>query len=114
MTTGTTGTTAASATTTAVTATDDRLAPDPRNFPLPRVHGPRGGGIPVFPGAKRGWARHSLHPGRRSGHPAGTQWLPTGTPVPRRVVYDDVVTMLVKRRHVDLLRVTSMSCRRFG
>ncbi|WP_418952541.1 putative leader peptide [Streptomyces albireticuli] len=24
------------------------------------------------------------------------------------------MTMLVKRRHVDLLRVTSMSCRRFG
>ncbi|MGW1071963.1 putative leader peptide [Streptomyces sp. NPDC002537] len=24
------------------------------------------------------------------------------------------VTMLVKRRHVDLLRVTSMSCRRYG
>ncbi|MEU2871152.1 putative leader peptide [Streptomyces olivoreticuli] len=26
----------------------------------------------------------------------------------------DDVTMLVKRRHVDLLRVTSMSCRRYG
>ncbi|WP_374223821.1 putative leader peptide [Streptomyces sp. ISL-11] len=24
------------------------------------------------------------------------------------------MTMLVKRRHVDLLRVTSMSCRRHG
>ncbi|MFI1800352.1 putative leader peptide [Streptomyces sp. NPDC020379] len=24
------------------------------------------------------------------------------------------VTMLVKRRHVDLLRVTSMSCRHYG
>ncbi|MEU1814665.1 putative leader peptide [Streptomyces sp. URMC 127] len=24
------------------------------------------------------------------------------------------MTMLVKRRHVDLLRVTSMSCRRYG
>ncbi|MFC5722971.1 putative leader peptide [Streptomyces gamaensis] len=35
-------------------------------------------------------------------------------PVPRPVVYDDRVTMLVKRRHVDLLRVTSMSCRRHG
>ncbi|WP_374230906.1 putative leader peptide [Streptomyces sp. UNOC14_S4] len=30
------------------------------------------------------------------------------------VVYDGDVTMLVKRRHVDLRRVTSMSCRRSG
>ncbi|WP_372478742.1 putative leader peptide [Streptomyces albireticuli] len=52
--------------------------------------------------------RYRAAPGRATGR------LPAGTPVPRAVVYDDEVTMLVKRRHVDLLRVTSMSCRRFG
>ncbi|MEV5377350.1 putative leader peptide [Streptomyces nondiastaticus] len=56
------------------------------------MHGPRGRGIPL--------------PGNRRSGPLA--------PVSRRVVYDGRVTMLVKRRHVDLLRVTSMSCRRYG
>ncbi|MGW2600908.1 putative leader peptide [Streptomyces klenkii] len=56
------------------------------------MHGPRGRGLSL-PGNRRSEA---------------------SAPVPSRVVYDRRVTMLVKRRHVDLLRVTSMSCRRYG